>query len=256
MLLNPDTPHNIGAPHIRAVIFDWAGTTVDFGSMAPVRTLERVFGEFCVPILEEEARRDMGIAKRDHIAAILEIPRVRQAWEKMRQREVLPADVDVLYDRFIPLQLDCLKQYSQVIAGVPELAAFLRHRGLKIGSTTGYTRAMLDLLIAEAEKQGYLPDCSLSPEEVGAGRPHPYMIYAAAVQMQVYPMASLVKIGDTVSDIQEGLNAGVWSVGVAGSGNSPREALQIAGAHYVIDSLAEFPAILQDIDSRLARKPA
>jgi len=233
---------------IRAVIFDWAGTTVDRGSLAPVRTLERVFGDAGVPILEEEARRDMGIAKREHIAAILSIPRVRAAWEEKRGRAVLPDDADALYERFIPLQFACLKEFSQVLPGVPEVTAELRRRGIKIGSTTGYTRAMLDVLVEQAAEQGYAPDCSFSPEDAGAGRPHPFMIYAAAIKMQVYPMKAIVKVGDTVSDIQEGLNAGCWTVGVAATGNSTREVLQEAGAHYVVDSVADLPMILDLLD--------
>jgi phosphonoacetaldehyde hydrolase len=274
MLLNQDIPRALGAKRVSAVIFDWAGTTVDFGSLAPVRTLERVFGEAGVPILEEEARRDMGIAKRDHIAAILGIPRVKQQWEKRRSRNVSPGDVDILYERFIPLQFECLKQYSKLIAGVPELTQELMRQGVKIGSTTGYTRAMLDVLLTEAAKQGYCPEFSFSPEDVGAGRPHPFMIYEAAVKLKVYPLAAVIKVGDTESDIQEGLNAGVWSVGVTASGNSvglpeaafsaldgeqralilsrARKSLQDAGAHYVIDSLAQVTAVIDDVGRLLA----
>ena len=258
------------------VIFDWAGTTVDFGSLAPVRTLERVFGEAGVPIAEEEARRDMGIAKRDHIAALLKIPRVQAEWQRVRGRDLEETDIDVLYERFIPLQFDCLKNYSTVISGVPEVVETLRGRSIKIGSTTGYTRAMVDVLLTEAAKQGYQPDCSLTPEEAGSGRPQPFMIYAAAIRMQVYPLSALLKIGDTPADIHEGLNAGVWSVGVAGTGNSigmsepqfhalseeeratklqsARDHLQSAGAHYIIDTLAALPSIIAAIEIQLNGK--
>jgi phosphonoacetaldehyde hydrolase len=236
---------------IRAVILDWAGTTVDRGSLAPVRTLERVFAEAGLPILEEEARRDMGIAKRDHIAALLTIPRIREQWAHKHGRDVLPEDVDVIYQKFIPLQFECLQEYSQVLPGVPELMKNLRARNIKVGSTTGYTRAMLDVLVEQASRQGYTPDCSFSPEDAGAGRPHPFMIYAAAIKMQVYPMKAIVKIGDTVSDIEEGLNAGTWSIGVAGTGNSTKEVLQAAGAHHVVDSVVELPAIIDLLESQL-----
>jgi phosphonoacetaldehyde hydrolase len=253
-----------GAKKVCAVIFDWAGTTVDFGSLAPVRTLQRVFEEAGIPITEEEARRDMGIAKRDHIAALLKLPRLQNS------RAI---HVDALYEWFIPLQMACLKQYSAVIPGVPEIVAHLRKAGIKIGSTTGYTRAMLDVLVDEAAKQGYTPDCSFSPEDAGAGRPHPFMIYAAAIKLQVYPLSAMVKVGDTASDIKEGLNAGTWSVGVAGTGNGiglpsnefqslepeqrserlrkSRMELQAAGAHYVIDTLAELPRVIDDVEARL-----
>jgi phosphonoacetaldehyde hydrolase len=135
-------------------------------------------------------------------------------------RAVTASDVDSLYERFIALQFECLKEHSSVISGVPAVVDTLRSRGIKIGSTTGYIRAMLDVLVAEAAREGYLPDCSLSPEDAGSGRPYPFMIYAAAVKMQVYPWGAIVKVGDTTSDIKEGLNAGAWSVGVAGTGNA------------------------------------
>jgi phosphonoacetaldehyde hydrolase len=278
MLLNQDTPRGLGAKRVLAVIFDWAGTTVDFGSLAPVRTLERVFGEAGVPITEDEARRDMGVAKRDHIAALLSMPRVRTEWARVRGREVMASDIDVLYERFMPLQLDCLTEYSRVIAGVPEVVEKLRGNGIKIGSTTGYTRPMLDLLVTEAAREGYRPDCSVSPEEGGSGRPHPFMIYAAAVKMQVWPLGAIVKVGDTESDIKEGLNAGVWSVGVAGTGNAVglpaaqfgaltaeerarrvqkgRGALEAAGAHYVMDTLADLGGVIEDVEARLSGKSA
>ncbi len=275
-LLNPEIPAGSGAKQVRAVIFDWAGTTVDFGSLAPVKTLERVFGEAGIPITEKEARRDMGIAKRDHIAGLLAMPRIRAEWVKARGREFLDNDVDMLYERFIPLQFECLRQYAKVIEGIPELVETLRSSGIKIGSTTGYTRAMLDLLVTEAAQQGYQPDCSFSPEDAGAGRPYPFMIYSAAVKMQVYPLAAIIKVGDTTSDIKEGLNAGVWSLGVAATGNAvglsepafhalnaverstvleqARGELARAGAHYVVDTLADFGAVIRDVEARLNGK--
>ena len=275
-LLNRETPHAHGAEGIRAVIFDWAGTTVDFGSLAPVRTLERIFGEAGVPIEEEEARREMGIAKRDHIAVPPAMPRIRSEWARVRGREALPIDIEVLYERFLPLQLACLSQYSRVIPGVVEAVAELRSKGIKIGSTTGYTRAMLDVLAAEAAREGYKPDCIVSPEEVGFGRPHPFMIYAAAIKLQVSPMAAIVKVGDTPADIREGLNAGVWCVGVAGTGvhiglseahlqaltaderkrkiQDGKDELQAAGAHSVVGTLGELGAVVNEIEALLAGK--
>ena len=261
---------------IRAVIFDWAGTTVDFGSLAPVRTLERVLAEAGIKITEQEARRDMGIAKRDHISALLQTPRIAAAWREQYGHLPAEKDRDALYESFIPLQLACLREYSQVIPGAPEVAESLRARGIKIGSTTGYTRAMLDVVAAQAEESGYRPDCSFSPEDAGAGRPFPFMIYAAAVKLQVYPLTAFVKVGDTAADVAEGLNAGAWSIGVAASGNGvglsqaaflaldpaeraaklkkARQELQAAGAHYVVDTLAELGGVIDAIDARLNGK--
>jgi phosphonoacetaldehyde hydrolase len=273
-LLNPAVPpQTIYADRLKGLVLDWAGTTVDYGSLAPARTLQKLFAGARITLTESETRQHMGLPKKEHIRGILSLPRVRNAWQELRGRFPSEADVDEMYREFIPLQFSCLAEYSALIPGVVEAMQSFRRRGLKIGSTTGYTRAMLDLLVEKSAKEGYSPDCSLTPEEVGAGRPHPFMMYESAVRLQVYPLAAIAKIGDTPVDILEGLNAGAWSIGVAGTGNmiglsledfhalseaaresrlaDARAELQNAGAHYVVDTLAEVHSVLDDIDVRL-----
>jgi phosphonoacetaldehyde hydrolase len=259
---------------LKAVILDWAGTTVDFGSLAPLRTMQKVFAGVNLKVDESVIRRHMGLPKKHHIGAILcNTQKVRDEWTRLHGRAPREADVEQLYREFIPLQFSCLLEYSAVIPGVVEATERFCRRGLKIGTTTGYTREMLDLLVEAGKKAGYVPDCNLAPGDVGSGRPHPYMIYENAVRLQVYPMAAIAKIGDTPADIEEGLNAGAWSIGVAATGNmvglsqkdfealpaTEREArlataraeLKKAGAHYVVDSLAEVDTVLDDIEAHL-----
>jgi phosphonoacetaldehyde hydrolase len=259
---------------LNALVLDWAGTTVDFGSLAPARTLRQVFARVDIQLTDLEIRRDMGVPKKDHIRAILSTSRVRDAWQAMRGHLPTPSDVEDLYQQFIPLQLSCLAEHAQLIPGVLSSVRRFRERGLKIGSTTGYSRAMLELLLELGAEAGFRPDCSLSPEDVGAGRPEPFMLYENAVRLRVYPLTSIAKVGDTPADIQEGLNAGAWSIGVAGTGNGiglsydefqalpererdarvkrARRELADAGAHYVVDTLTELDAVLDDIETRPA----
>lgn len=259
---------------LEAVIFDWAGTTVDHGSLAPVRVLVQVFAARGVPISNAQARRDMGLLKRDHIDRILRSPEVREQWTRRFGRTPTCADLDEFFAAFIPLQMQCLAEYSRLIAGSAELAARLRDGGFKIGSTTGYTRPMLDLLLELARAQGYSPDISLCPDDVGGGRPKPWMCYRLGIEFQLSSSAACVKVGDTPADIAEGRNAGMWTVGVAVTGNEiglseaefgalseterePRVAvassnLLAAGAHYVVDSVADCEEILDQIEHRLA----
>src|ERR1700719_2528922 len=204
---------------IKAVIFDWAGTTVDHGSLAPVRVLQEVFARRDVAVSEEEARRDMGILKKDHIRKILFEIEVARRWRIAIGKEPSEADVESLFADFVPAQLECIVRHSQVIEGVAETVARLRKRGIKIGSTTGYTRAMLDLILHPAAAQGYAPDCAITPDDVDGGRPYPWMIFENAIRMKVEPLEAIVKIGDTPVDIEEGLRAGVWTIGVARTGN-------------------------------------
>ncbi len=257
---------------LRAVILDWAGTTVDHGSLAPIAALQSVFAEAGVNVEVSEARAFMGLAKKDHIRKVLALPRVAAAWESLHGALPGEEQVSVLYRKFIPRQLDCLPDYSRVIAGVPEAVGRMRSRGFKIGATTGYTRAMLDFLLGEAVKQGFAPDCSVCPEDAGGGRPEPWMCFQNAILLQVYPLESCVKIGDTPSDIEEGRNAGMWTIGIARTGNQvglserdwhrlsdaeqtaalARAREDLRGAHYISDSVSECDAILANIDTRLA----
>lgn len=258
---------------LRAVIFDWAGTTVDHGSMAPIRVLQKIFADRGIEVSEEEARRNMGVLKKDHIRALLGIPRIADAWRTCYGRFPGEDTVEILFADFIPQQISCLAECSSVICGVAHAVKGLRDRGLKIGSTTGYTRPMLDVLLPQAAEQGYAPDCALSPDDVGGGRPLPWMIYENAVRMKVYPLEAVVKVGDTISDIEEGLNAGTWTVGVSQTGNmiglteddwrvlpeaERTERLKDArlkfinvGAHYVIDTLADLNQVVSQIEARL-----
>lgn len=278
-LLNPAVPSlTIHADRLKALVLDWAGTTVDFGSLAPARTLQRLFSRLNITLTEQQTRHGMGLPKKEHIRGILSLPAVRDAWQQLHGQVPTDEDVNQIYAEFIPLQFSCLEEYSSVIPGVPQIVEGLRSRGLKIGSTTGYTRAMLDLVMNKSASEGYSPDCSLTPEEVGAGRPHPFMMYECAVRLQVYPLASIAKIGDTRADVHEGLNAGAWSIGVAGTGNmiglsfddfhalseadretrlvQARSELRTAGAHYVVDTLDEIDEVLDDIDARLSAASA
>ena len=258
---------------LRAVILDWAGTTVDHGSFAPIRALQKIFADRGIEISEQEARRDMGILKKDHIRSLLGIPRIADEWQNRYRQAPGEEAVETLFSDFTPQQISCLADCSSVICGVTDSVKRLRDRGLKIGSTTGYTRPILDVLLPNAARQGYVPDFASCPDDVGAGRPFPWMIYENAVRMKVHPLQAIVKVGDTISDIEEGLNAGTWAVAVSQTGNmigltedawralpqaersarllDARRKFLDAGAHYVIDTLPELDRILDEIEVRL-----
>jgi phosphonoacetaldehyde hydrolase len=216
----------------------------------------------------------MGLFKKDHIRRILTFPHADSEWQKQNGRPPNDTDVETMFAEFMPLQMQILEEHSQLISGVAAITETLRTRGLKVGSTTGYTRPMLDLLLARAAEQGYRPTLSLCPDDVGGGRPQPWMCLRIALNFQLSSTAAAVKVGDTMSDVQEGLNAGMWSVGVAATGNEvglseaefaalqpddrkrrldhAYDKLKAAGAHYVIDSVAGVTPVLELIDRRVA----
>jgi phosphonoacetaldehyde hydrolase len=261
--------------HIRAIMLDWAGTTVDHGSMAPVLALQTLFAKHGIELSTDNARRDMGLLKRDHIQAILASPGIRAEWIKIAGHEPEDADVLSLFEEFGPLQMRIIAEHSQVIPGAAQIVRDWQSRGIRIGSTTGYTRTMLAPVQAQAAGQGYVPDASVCPDEAGGGRPAPWMLMKNAQLLDVYPPAACVKIGDTVVDVEEGKNAGMWTIGLTRSGNlvgldgetwahlsKPEKEVRLtrakrilldAGADYVVEDLASCNPALAKIERRLRK---
>lgn len=260
---------------LKAVILDWAGTTMDFGCLAPAVVFREIYQRFGVEISMEQAREPMGAHKRVHIAQIAQMEAVRRKWQDVHGAPPTDGDVEKMFQAFIPAQLKVLADYADLVPGCLEAIAAFRARGLKIGSTTGYTREMMDLLQAEASKRGYTPDATVCATDVPAGRPEPWMCLMNAMSLGIYPMEAIVKVGDTLPDIHEGLNAGMWTVGLAMTGNEVGVSLEEldamdpklkaakrqraysrmaqAGAHYVVDGIADVPPLLDAINERLAR---
>jgi phosphonoacetaldehyde hydrolase len=260
---------------VRGVLLDWAGTTMDFGCMAPAVVFVKVFERAGVPITMAEARAPMGAHKRVHIQKITQLESVRARWTARHGTPPSEADVDRMFADFVPLQLDCLSDYSAMIPGALDVVASLRARGIKIGSTTGYLRDMMEINLRDAKKQGYEPDSTVCASDVPAGRPYPYMCLQNVINLQVWPVEACVKVDDTVPGIEEGLNAGMWSVGLAISGNEvgltladwkvlppaeqetrrrrAYERMRMAGAHHVVDTIADLLPCITDVEARLAR---
>jgi len=259
---------------LQAVIFDWAGTIVDFGSQAPMGAFVAAFGEFGVAISIAEARVPMGLPKRAHVAALLALPRIRDAWTAARAAPPGPADADALYASFVPLNEAVVTDYAELIPGALEAVAAVRGRGLKVGSTTGYTRSIMARLAPAAAARGYQPDALVCADDLPAGRPGPMMMERCFRDLGVGPGSACVKVDDTQPGIAEGRAAGCWTVGIAVSGNEvglsaeewsalpPGEqrrvrdraaaVLTAAGAHVVIDTVADLPACLDGFALRLA----
>ncbi|WP_235185516.1 phosphonoacetaldehyde hydrolase [Desulfonatronum thiodismutans] len=260
---------------VRAVILDWAGTTVDYGCIGPTEVFRRAFAGFSVSVGDEEIRAFMGLKKIDHVRAMTHMETVSARWRQVHGRDPNEQDVRNIYARIEPLMLDVVTDHAELIPGVRNLVAVLRAKDIRIGSTTGYTRSMVERLMASAADQGYKPDTVVCSTDVPAGRPYPWMSYVNAMTLNVFPMAAMIKIGDTVADIEEGLNAGMWTIGLTMSGNelglSRREAESLdpeelnsrldviaqrfrrAGAHYTARGVWQVPPLIEEIELRLSR---
>lgn len=266
---------------IKAVIFDWAGTMVDFGCMAPVDALIEAFAAHDVAITTADARRDMGRAKRDHVGAILDEPSVTAAWTAAKGEPPAPADGDAIYRALEPLIEAAATRCADLIPGAAQIAADLAALGVKIGSGTGYTRQMMSGILPLAAAQGYAPQVVVCAGETPSGRPAPLMTWKALIALDAWPAQACVKVDDATVGVEEGRLAGCWTIGLAGSGNgvglSLRDyralsepdrrarvafagaALTAAGADYVIDTVADIRPALDAIAARIAageRPPA
>jgi phosphonoacetaldehyde hydrolase len=248
---------------------------MDYGCYAPAVVFIEVFKRKGVPISVEEARAPMGAHKMVHIRKISQLDTVRQRWQTAHGRTPNESDVETMFKEFVPLQLACLAEYADLIPGTLEAVADFRKRGLKIGSTTGYTSDMMKILLAEAKKRGYEPDSTVCASEVPAGRPEPWMCIQNVMSLRVYPFEACVKVDDTLPGIDEGLNAGMWTIGLARTGNElglngeeiakldpdilasklerAYSRMHQSGAHYVVDGIWNVPAVLDDISARLSR---
>lgn len=264
------------AGRVQAVVFDWAGTIVDFGSRAPMGAFVQLFQDFGIDITIEQARGPMGAAKWDHIHALCSLPGVAAQWERRYGRPVATSDIDHLYEVFTPMNAQVVGDFADFIPGALDVVARLRADGIRIGSTTGYNRPIMDVLQPIAAQAGYVPDNIVCAGDLAAGRPSPLMMYRCFADLGVWPAATVVKVDDTGVGIAEGLNAGCWTVGVAISGNanglslaqwqalpsaeqaavraSATQQLRDAGAHFVIDSVADLPPVIARINERLQKQ--
>jgi 2-aminoethylphosphonate-pyruvate transaminase len=263
------------ADRVRGVVLDWAGTVVDFGCCAPALAFVEVFRRNGVELGVDEARGPMGTAKRRHLELLLAAPAVAGRWRARFGREPEARDVDRLYAEFEPIQTELLARHARLVPGTLETVAELRRRGIAVGTTTGYSPSMMEIVTAEARRQGFAPDAVVTPAGLPAGRPAPWMALEAARLLGVHPVAAVVKIGDTVADVEEGRNAGMWTIGAAATGNevglpeaelvalpdgergrrigAARARLEAAGADYVVEGIGAVLPILDDVSARLAR---
>lgn len=251
--------------NVKLVILDWAGTAVDFGSCAPAGAFVEAFADAGVTVSVAEARAPMGLHKKDHLREMLRQPSLAYRWYATIGRHWSERDIEYLYSLVTPMQVKAAAERAEPVPGLLEAVAALRAKGIIIGASTGYFREAAEAVAKGAAAYGYVPDFNVCADDVPAGRPEPWMIFRVMEALRVYPPSSVVKVGDTLVDIEDGLNAGVWSVGVVDSSNlmgltgeefralsdserderraKVREAYRAAGAHAAVDTLAELPSL-------------
>ena len=259
---------------IKGVILDWAGTVVDHGSRAPMGAFVQAFAHFGVDITIADARGPMGMAKRDHIRLVGTAPTIAAAWRARHGQDFDDAAIDAIFEVFEPLNVTAVEAHATLIPGARAALDWCAARGIRIGSTTGYTRPIMEKLMPLAAAQGFVPEVTICAGDLAAGRPAPLQIWSALAQMGIWPASSVIKLDDTAPGIGEARAAGCWAVGAALTGNNPglsaeelaslspdqraehrrmaSEPLLRAGAHLVIDTIADLPWLVEHVEARLA----
>ena len=254
---------------IQAVVFDWAGTMIDFGSLAPTVVFTELFSGQGIAVTHAEAREPMGVAKRDHIAAMLQMPRIAAAFESRFGHAATTDDIDRLYEIFTPLNEAVAAEYATLIPGAVETINYLRANNIKVGSTTGYGRSVMEKILPLASAAGYSPDNIVCGDDLSEGRPGPLMMYRCFADLGVYPPETVIKVDDTTPGIAEGKAVGCITVGISLSGNyvgldeqtlsalpedkrtqlndDAAKKLRDAGADHVIDSVLALPDLIETL---------
>lgn len=255
----------------KAVVFDWAGTMIDFGSFAPMGVFVKAFEKFGINASIEQARAPMGAPKWNHIRAMMNDADIAAQWTAKYGHAPTDADVDKVYEVFVPMNEAVVADYAALVPGATDVIAYLRAKNIKIGSTTGYTRSIMERVLPVAVKQGYEPDNLICADDLPEGRPGPLGMYQCFVDLVAYPPSAVIKVDDTEPGIAEGVAAGCITVGLALSGNfagktpeelatlseqevdalrqNATEKLKAAGADYVIDTVADLPALMDRLET-------
>jgi phosphoglycolate phosphatase len=214
---------------LELVALDIAGTTVEEGG-AVYRVLSEVVRAAGAPD-DVDVRPWMGADKRDAIAGLLGLevgdPVVEKAYGEFH------AQLTAAYAATPPRPFD----------GVPEAFEQLRAAGVKVALTTGFDRSITDpLLAAIGWRVGAQLDAVVCAEEVEAGRPGPFMVRRAMELTGVTDPAAVLVAGDTVLDVQSGLNAQAGIVVAVLTGAQTEEELRAAGPTVVLPGVREIPA--------------
>jgi phosphonoacetaldehyde hydrolase len=259
--------------NLKAIIFDWAGTTVDFGCLCPVAAFQSAFARRGVTVAPADIHQYMGLRKREHIQALLALPEVANLWKLANRREPVAGDVEQVYRDAEKSLVESVHQFASPTPNLLEAVESARRMELKIGSTTGYTASVMQRLAPTARVKGYMPDSWVAADQVPQGRPWPWMIFKSMEEMGVCPPGAVIKVGDTVADVEEGINAGTWTVGVVESSSlvgkstaeldamRPRSREMLfhkarrqfveAGVHFVIQDLSKLESVIERVESRL-----
>lgn len=241
---------------VTAVILDLGGTLVDGdtsdgkGDRIPVLTLQETFDSIGVDLSEGTIRSALGFS-RSHLRTLLETEEGASQFRERHGQQPTAETFDDLYDevREVLPKYITRSDLAQPIPGAKEAVDTLHRRGISVGCTTGFpeqgAEALYDYLREEFDVN---IDFGCYPDMVPTGRPGPWMVLRNMRELGAYPPEAVIKVGDKTSDIAEGNNAGVWTVGVYSTGNNEAHELRDAGADFVVPSVRDVPEVVETVN--------
>tara|TARA_B100001123_G_C15218919_1_gene990412 strand:- start:158 stop:1003 length:846 start_codon:yes stop_codon:yes gene_type:complete len=200
---------------IRACIFDLGGTIVDKYSLTPFLSLKGAFALKNINVFQDLLQKDMGLKKIDHIDKILKDKKIIHQWEYRYGKVPDENDKYEIYDNFHTCQLLNQSKDMEVIPQTYKCLQKLKNNNIKIGITTGFSKPIMNDVIRLFDLEKYIDSNVSSTCFDDPGRPHPFMIYKNMEYLNIDDPKHIIKIDDTCVGIQEGKNAGCWTVGVA-----------------------------------------
>lgn len=224
---------------IELVVFDIAGTTVkDKGNVK--ESFLKAFEQAGYPVPEEEVNNVMGYRKAEAIQMLL-----AKYYPEQQDNKGLIEEIHSLFTD------DMIRFYEEDAGLSPlpyakETFQQLKENGIKIALNTGFTQAITNTILKRIGwNDNAIIDYVISSDEVPYGRPHPFMIQKIKSELNIKDSQAIAKVGDTEVDVIEGQNAGCGLVISVTTGAYTREQLKEYNPDYIIDSLAELPAIIE-----------
>ena len=224
---------------IQLAMFDMAGTTVNDkvdGHPLMVISMMRAFAKHGIELSPDAINKHRGKQKSEAIQTLLK-----------EVVELSPTDAervsDGVYREFLHELESNLSSISE-IDGNTELFRYLKSKDIYVGVGSGFPNQVVQAIISQL---GWLDKGLLdyvgSAEQIGVGRPNPKMILDAMERLNITDGRKVLKIGDTVADVQEGKNANAWTVAVL-TGSQTEAQLMAAGPDYILSSIRELTTLI------------
>ncbi|CAN5418970.1 phosphonatase-like hydrolase [soil metagenome] len=221
----------------KMIVFDMAGTTVDEDNVV-YKTLHKIINDAGYEVsLKQVLAVGAGKEKLQAIRDILKL-------SPKHQEPGLAENLYQYFDKALEIAYNNIDVKPQ--EGAVELFKTLQQNNILVILNTGYNEKTARGLLKKLNwKEGAQIDGLVTATDVSNNRPMPDMIQLAMQQFSITNAKQVVKIGDSIIDIEEGKNAGCGITFGITTGAHTREQLVTASPDYIVNSLNEVPAILK-----------